>query len=157
MSKLTAPSGTRKEVLARDDGMCQYCGSERNVDVHHIKPTRNGGGHEPDNLITLCHSCHKLSHSIVPDGRNPVDAMSEQGVPTRYVDDPRVSRWAGPILDELSNGRATPTYIREQTGIKRHRVNSCLSDMISTGWVEKISRGLYEITDDGREEVSGDE
>ena len=33
-----------------------------NLNVHHIKPVSEGGGDEPENLITLCKNCHKEIH-----------------------------------------------------------------------------------------------
>lgn len=32
------------------------------LNVHHIKPVSEGGGDEPENLITLCKDCHKEVH-----------------------------------------------------------------------------------------------
>lgn len=32
------------------------------LNVHHIKPVSEGGGGEPENLITLCKDCHKEVH-----------------------------------------------------------------------------------------------
>lgn len=52
---------TREYVLYRDHHTCQYCkGKSGNpiLEVHHII-SRKTGGHRPDNLITLCSTCHK--------------------------------------------------------------------------------------------------
>lgn len=54
----------RMDILRRDDFRCRICGRRAtdHVDVelhvHHILPYGIGGLTEPDNLITLCHSCH---------------------------------------------------------------------------------------------------
>ena len=36
---------------------CAMCGKPA-TDVHHIKPLSQGGTHDWDNLMPLCHSCH---------------------------------------------------------------------------------------------------
>ncbi len=55
----------REYVLFRDNHECQYChGKSKDVvlNVHHIK-SRKIGGNAPNNLITLCETCHKAYHS----------------------------------------------------------------------------------------------
>jgi hypothetical protein len=55
----------RMEVLNRDGRRCRICGSSpaNNVHVelhvHHIRPWEKGGHTHVENLITLCHTCHK--------------------------------------------------------------------------------------------------
>ena len=49
----------RNIVLERDHNKCQICNSRNNLHIHHIVKRRNGGSHDPDNLITLCASCHR--------------------------------------------------------------------------------------------------
>jgi hypothetical protein len=54
----------REYVLARDEHRCQWCaGSSKDVllHVHHLE-SRKTGGDSPDNLITLCQTCHELLH-----------------------------------------------------------------------------------------------
>ncbi|MGL1892162.1 MAG: HNH endonuclease [Spirochaetaceae bacterium] len=60
-----APSKKKRmEILDRDKRKCQYCGRSPNnntdieLHLHHIKPFGIGGLTHPDNLITLCHTCH---------------------------------------------------------------------------------------------------
>ena len=49
----------RSQILARDDNTCQFCfATDTRLDIHHITPSRKGGGDTPDNLITLCSYCH---------------------------------------------------------------------------------------------------
>jgi len=54
----------REYVLFRDGHRCQWCqGTSKDpvLNVHHIE-SRKTGGNSPDNLITLCESCHDLIH-----------------------------------------------------------------------------------------------
>lgn len=48
----------REAVMERDGYRCYICGKETNLHVHHIVPRIQGGPHIPENLITLCASCH---------------------------------------------------------------------------------------------------
>jgi N6-L-threonylcarbamoyladenine synthase len=53
---------TREYVLHRDNHECQHCkGKDLILNVHHIE-SRQTGGDRPDNLITLCKSCHDKFH-----------------------------------------------------------------------------------------------
>lgn len=55
---------TREYVLFRDNHTCQHChGKSKDpvLNVHHIE-SRQTGGDSPDNLITLCRTCHDAYH-----------------------------------------------------------------------------------------------
>jgi hypothetical protein len=54
----------REYVLHRDDHICQSCkgkSKDKALNVHHLK-SRKTGGDRPDNLITLCKTCHTKHH-----------------------------------------------------------------------------------------------
>lgn len=55
-------SQTRKAVLVRDNYQCRSCGrvcsGKREAQVDHVIPKDQGGSDLPDNLQTLCISCH---------------------------------------------------------------------------------------------------
>lgn len=54
----------REYVLWRDEHTCQWCqgqSKDRVLNVHHIE-SRKTGGDSPDNLITLCETCHDHIH-----------------------------------------------------------------------------------------------
>lgn len=55
----------REYVLARDQHTCQCCkgkSKDHILNVHHIE-SRRTGGNSPNNLITLCETCHKGYHN----------------------------------------------------------------------------------------------
>ncbi|MGL4228002.1 MAG: RNA-guided endonuclease IscB [Tannerellaceae bacterium] len=57
---------TKAMVLNRDGYTCQCCNGkhkDHKLEVHHIIYRSQGGSDEEDNLITLCHTCHKALHS----------------------------------------------------------------------------------------------
>ena len=58
----------RRPILERDKHKCRFCGSEKNLDIHHIDGDsydKKGlrANNDPDNLITLCHKCHAKLHA----------------------------------------------------------------------------------------------
>jgi len=58
------------------------------------------------------------------------------------------------VLRVLSEGRANPMLIREETALDKGEVNTVLVKLTRDGLARRKVQGLYEITDDGREEVS---
>lgn len=55
---------TREYIIYRDNHTCQYCkGKSKDfiLNVHHIESKKHGGN-RPDNLITLCKTCHDKLH-----------------------------------------------------------------------------------------------
>ncbi|MFV0364726.1 MAG: HNH endonuclease [Suipraeoptans sp.] len=46
----------------RDNYICQACGSINAPEGHHIINYQYGGNAHTDNIITLCHTCHKQVH-----------------------------------------------------------------------------------------------
>lgn len=55
---------TREYVLFRDNHTCRCCSGKSKdpvLNVHHIE-SRQTGGNSPDNLVTLCETCHKAYH-----------------------------------------------------------------------------------------------
>lgn len=59
------------------------------------------------------------------------------------------------ILDELQNGRVTPSLVAEQTGESRQLMSSRLRDLVMGGHVRKVHKGLYELVEDPREDGDG--
>lgn len=56
---------TKARVLNRDGYKCQICKGKHKdskLEVHHIVFRSQGGSDEAENLITLCHTCHKALH-----------------------------------------------------------------------------------------------
>lgn len=58
------PPAVRRAVLRRDHHRCQVpgCIHAHFVDVHHIEPRAASGGHDVENLITLCGAHHRALH-----------------------------------------------------------------------------------------------
>ncbi len=63
----------REYVLCRDQHCCQWClgkSKDKILNVHHIE-SRKTGGDRPDNLITLCETCHDLIHRTHQEDKIP--------------------------------------------------------------------------------------
>lgn len=59
---------TKARVLNRDEYKCQICKGKHKdskLEVHHIVFRSQCGSDEAENLITLCHTCHKALHNGV--------------------------------------------------------------------------------------------
>jgi hypothetical protein len=67
------PPATRRLVLRRDGGRCVVPGCRHGVflDVHHLAPRAEGGGHDADGLIVLCAAHHRALHrgQLLVEGR----------------------------------------------------------------------------------------
>ena len=54
-------SKVRERILERDNWTCQRCGQEfEKYHIHHIVKKKENGSDTNDNLITVCHKCHKI-------------------------------------------------------------------------------------------------
>jgi hypothetical protein len=48
----------RKNILERDNHCCKICGSSDKLHIHHIVPYKISKDNSPENLVTLCPTCH---------------------------------------------------------------------------------------------------
>ena len=123
----------REYVLFRDGHTCQCCkGKSKDpiLNVHHIE-SRKTGGNAPNNLITLCNTCHKGYHA----GKVKLPKAIRRGMSFRDATFMGIMRWA--LYDELrttyDNVSMTYGYITKNTRIrnslpKEHRVDArCIS------------------------------
>jgi 5-methylcytosine-specific restriction endonuclease McrA len=61
---LESYSELHRTVLQRDGWRCQFCGSMRHLQVHHIQFRSHSGSDSEENLITLCVDCHAQLHEM---------------------------------------------------------------------------------------------
>ena len=50
----------KRRIYQRDEGCCCQCGADVTLGsrvLDHIRPLSRGGGHDDDNLQTLCKAC----------------------------------------------------------------------------------------------------
>jgi len=123
----TIPPAVRRSVLVRDEGQCQVpgCRHQRHLDLHHIRHRSKGGGHVPDNLVTVCSAHHDLLHRDVlrvtknQDGTltwkngsgEPLALILKMGIDRAEIDHSYLSEFDGEpgewcMLDEEQRERA---------------------------------------------------
>jgi 5-methylcytosine-specific restriction endonuclease McrA len=62
---------SRHAVLARDQHMCQYCGSRsKEMTIDHVVPRWAGGPHTWDNLVACCRKCNLKKADKTPTQAN---------------------------------------------------------------------------------------
>ena len=105
----------REYVLARDGHKCQHCkGKSKDpvLNVHHLE-SRKTGGNAPNNLITLCETCHKAYH------RGEFDLKLKRGTTLRDAAVMNIMRWAvyNKAKAEFDNVHLTYGYFTKHTRI----------------------------------------
>lgn len=106
----------REYVLARDGHKCQHCDGKSKdpiLNVHHIE-SRKTGGNAPNNLITLCETCHKDYH------RGKFDLKIKRGASLRDASIMNIMRWVvyKKAKQEFKNVHLTYGYITKNTRIQ---------------------------------------
>ena len=56
----------RKRIIARDQGICAYCGQENSTTVDHVLPVVRGGDDSESNLVCACVSCNTSKGKKMP-------------------------------------------------------------------------------------------
>jgi hypothetical protein len=80
----TIPPATRRAVMRRDRRRCVIpgCTNHRFLDVHHVYPRAEGGGHDRARLLVLCGSHHRAVHA----GTLSVGGDATTGFTCRHAD-----------------------------------------------------------------------
>lgn len=121
----------REYVLFRDQHICQHCkGKSKDsvLNVHHIE-SRKTGGNAPNNLITLCETCHKKYH------KGEIQLKIRRGKSFRDATFMGIMRWTfyNRLKSIYTNVSMTFGYITKNTRIlnnlpKEHYVDArCIS------------------------------
>lgn len=124
---------TREYVLFRDNHTCQCCrgkSKDKVLNVHHIE-SHKIGGNAPNNLVTLCETCHKDYHA----GAVTLPETIHRGVSFRDATFMGIMRWAfyNKLKETYSDVHLTYGYITKYTRInnnlpKAHYIDArCIS------------------------------
>ena len=110
----------REYVLWRDGHTCQCCKGKSKDDVlevHHIE-SRKTGGDAPNNLITLCRTCHSGYHK----GTVKLPSKIKRGMSFRDVSFMGIMRWAfyNRLKELYRNVHMTYGYITKHNRIENH-------------------------------------
>lgn len=82
----------RKAIYRRDGYRCALCDSTRYLQIHHYVPRGHGGSDFPENLVTLCSTCHGHVHGVVPDGSTFTPEDIDQAI-CEYLSDYYAGDW----------------------------------------------------------------
>ena len=106
----------REYVLFRDGHTCQHChgkSGDKILNVHHLE-SRKTGGNAPNNLITLCETCHNAYHA------GKIELKQKRGQSFKDAAFMGIMRWA--FLDRLrevySDVKNTYGYITKNNRIR---------------------------------------
>ena len=108
----------REYVLFRDGHICQCCegkSKDKILNVHHIE-SRHTGGDAPNNLITLCETCHTGYHK----GIVKLPKTIHRGISFKDATFMGIMRWAfyNKLKEIYPNVNLTYGYITKNTRIK---------------------------------------
>lgn len=127
----------RAEVIVRDEYQCQAGGCEAvggpdgdaNLHVDHITPVEDGGTNDPDNLRTLCATCHARRHWNVNLDLDPESVEYEDR--------------AAEITESTTlSQREAEVHVLKDHGLSHNQIKDLLN--ISKGAVDTYSRRINE-------------
>ena len=110
----------REYVLFRDNHTCQCCkgkSKDKILNIHHIE-SRKTGGNAPNNLITLCETCHKGYHN----GTVKLPKTIKRGVSFKDASFMGIMRWSfyNRLKEIYPNVFMTYGYITKNIRIKNN-------------------------------------
>lgn len=110
----------REYVLFRDGHVCQCCkgkSKDKILNVHHIE-SRKIGGDAPNNLITLCETCHTGYHK----GTVKLPDKIKRGMKFNDAAFMGIMRWAfyNKLKELYPNVSLTYGYLTKNTRIRNH-------------------------------------
>ena len=133
----------REYVLFRDDHTCQCCkgkSKDKILNVHHIE-SRKTGGDAPNNLITLCETCHTGYHK----GTVKLPKTIRRGMSFRDATFMGIMRWAfyNKLKEIYPNVSLTYGYITKNTRIESGlSKDHCIDARCISGNPKAVSDGM---------------
>ena len=106
----------REYILWRDNHECQHChgkSKDNILNVHHIE-SRKTGGNSPNNLITLCETCHHKYH------QGEIELKIKRGKSFRDTTFMNIMKWSlyNKLPELYQNVHLTYGYITKHTRIE---------------------------------------
>lgn len=115
-------------VSALQDGRCAICGGKIEL-YHHIVPRHEGGSNLPENLVGLCHSCHREVHTnkklLARIGKKKKYAgasVLNAAIPRIYQ---AVLAEFGESHVHICSGKDTYDYRKKHPVVKDHFADAC--------------------------------
>ena len=137
-------ANVREYVLFRDGHQCQCCKGKSGdtiLNVHHIE-SRMTGGNAPNNLITLCRTCHQGFHK----GTVKLPKSIHRGMKFHDATFMGIMRWFfyNRLKALYSNVHITYGYITKNTRIKNNIAKTHTADAYCIAGNVKAKRLEYE-------------
>ena len=82
--------------------ICEKCGSNDGVEVHHKIPLVLCGDDTIDNLISLCYSCHMKEHALNRSGLTKAGLERRKNAPIKDILISKID-----LLEKIQNGELT--------------------------------------------------
>ena len=117
--------------------VCQVCGSDNDIQVHHIDGDR--GNNDIDNLRPLCSDHHEDEHDTHGVGGSRKNLGSLQYTP----EDLREVDWE--IIALLRKGPSTVPELDEQIDYSRGYLRNRIVHLRSGGIATPVGDGIYEL------------
>lgn len=136
----------KQYVLHRDGYTCKKCKQDKcRLEVHHILFRSNGGTNSPDNLITLCSSCHDKLH-LLPNAEVESKKLSSKIKQRATLDATQVSTIRAYLKKEVvfteTFGYETK-YKRETLGLPKTHYNDAICAGLSECQNISLSSTLF--------------
>lgn len=137
-------TNVREYVLFRDGHQCQCCKGKSGdtiLNVHHIE-SQMTGGNTPNNLVTLCKTCHEGYHQ----GKIALPKSIHRGMSFRDAAFMGIMRWAfyNRLKELYSDVHLTYGYITKNTRIKNNIAKTHTADAYCIAGNIKAKRLDYE-------------
>lgn len=104
-----------KDILKDNLGdVCYNCGSQGDIEYHHIVPLRLGGTNKISNIVPLCYSCHKAAHfgRDIAKHRKPA---KKTGRPIKHTLDEEKEK----VLWDWAKGRIGAKDLKHKLGFSK--------------------------------------
>ena len=115
----------REYVLWRDNHTCKCCkgkSKDNRLNVHHIE-SRKTGGNAPNNLVTLCETCHNNYHQ----GKTKLPKTIKRGISFKDAAFMSTMRWAFyNKVKEIYESKNIPVYLTYGYITKNTRIKNNL-------------------------------
>lgn len=122
-------------VRRRDNNKCQICHRKctneegRRANVHHLLPVSKGWTNTPDNLVTLCESCHKKLHAgeVQYKGKSYKKSLLSIPLTSLNIINNSLARMLRQEFENVHNTDGVMTKIyRKKAGLEKHHTYDAL-------------------------------
>ena len=118
-----------KDICQRTWSNCCNCGSDKNIEIHHIVPLANGGNNIITNMVALCKDCHLKAHGKLKrvenakkGGRKPIKKPANADIVIKQYLEGIITRTEAIQRLKLSKGWKINELWYFQEYLKEHNI-----------------------------------